>query len=162
MTMDHFRPKSKYKNLIRDPFNLIWSCFTCNQLKGNDWPAFGKTSSIVGKVGYIDPFIENRSSYYDIQVNGRLRPLKDPADYMIQMLALDRPFLRLVRQKRNVIYQSLQEFENYFLGEIFIEETLLKKLDMVDPNKKYLEERLEQLRRMLEIVERLDRIFQLP
>ena len=88
--------------------------------------------------------------------------MKDPADYMIQMLALDRPFLRLVRQKRNVIYQSLQEFENYFLGEIFIEETLLKKLDMVDPNKKYLEERLEQLRRMLEIVERLDRIFQLP
>jgi hypothetical protein len=73
-----------------------------------DWPALGTAGTVHRGCGYIDPFQEDRNDYFEVLPNGELKGLKPPADYMIRMLALNRPAPRLVRQKRELAYQSLQ------------------------------------------------------
>jgi signal transduction histidine kinase len=44
----------------------------------------------------------NRSDYFFVARNGALKPLKHPAAYMATLLALDRPFLRRLRELRQL------------------------------------------------------------
>ena len=118
LTLDHFRPKCEFKKLEHDPRNLVLACSPCNHLKGNDWPARGFQGTVNGRVGYVDPFEVDRKEYFEVQQDGSLNPLKDPAKYMISSLELNRPFLRFVRQKRDTVYQILLKLENYFDTEI--------------------------------------------
>lgn len=120
MTLDHFRPKSypEYRNLENDPHNLLYACAPCNNLKGNDWPAYGSVGTIKGRSGYIDPFSVNRLDFFEIEKDGSLTPKKDPAEYMIKYLELNRPFLKFVRSKRETIYKALFRLEEFFSTEI--------------------------------------------
>ena len=43
--VDHFRPKSRFPELVYDWSNWIFACHDCNQAKGNKWPVDG----------YVDP-----------------------------------------------------------------------------------------------------------
>jgi hypothetical protein len=128
MTLDHFRPKSlpEYRHLENDPRNLLYACAPCNNLKGNDWPAYGSDDTISGRSGYIDPFSVNRLDYFTIEKDGSLVPKQDPAAYMIKYLELNRSFLKYVRSKREAIYKSLLQFEEYFNSEIETYKLLLE------------------------------------
>lgn len=114
MVIDHFRPQSKYDTLKHNPGNLVWSCGKCNQYKGNDWPAHGLADdvTILGKEGYVDPFLVDRKEYFDVSDDGSFKPRQPPAEYMIRKLKLNRPYVRRARGSRGVIYQTLLTFRS--------------------------------------------------
>ena len=127
MSLDHFRPKSKYPSLLRDPHNLMWSCRGCNQLKDNDWPAHGLPGNptVNGAEGYIDPFAEDRRDYFDVTDDGEFKPRKSPAAYMIQFLELNRPGVREIRRMRHLAYEMTVALQEQFSSDIDTFETLL-------------------------------------
>jgi hypothetical protein len=102
MELDHFRPKGlkQFECLTNDPRNLIYSCGCCNGLKSDWWPAAGTNETFVGAEGFIDPFDLDRREFYLIAKNGAIQGKRHPATYVIGLLALDRPFLRRLRESR--------------------------------------------------------------
>ena len=49
--IDHFRPKSIFKNLENDICNLFYSCPICNRFKSDDWP----NEPNLDTISYPDP-----------------------------------------------------------------------------------------------------------
>ena len=96
------------------------ACPVCNNKKADDWPAYGKThgGSIDGKAGYVDPFADNRSDYFEVFPDGSLYPLKPPAGYMIRVLLLNRPAMKRLRYRRIQLHELLSTLETYFNAEI--------------------------------------------
>ena len=48
--VDHFRPKSRYPELVYSWSNWLFACHDCNHSKGSEWP-FG---------GYVDPCADSK------------------------------------------------------------------------------------------------------
>ncbi|MCW1925809.1 HNH endonuclease [Luteolibacter arcticus] len=103
MELDHFRPKSEryFPELEDDPANLLLACRSCNGKKRDDWPMdkLGGLTHFEG-VGYIDPFESERTLYFHVENCGSFSAKEDPAAYMIEQLALNRPFAVAVRARR--------------------------------------------------------------
>lgn len=100
--LDHFRPYSftEYADLENDPRNLVWSCHKCNNLKLEKWPARGTAFSHAGGKGFIDRFgDDDAADYFSVQDDGKIVPLKEPAQWIITELKLDR--YGLVKQRRS-------------------------------------------------------------
>jgi len=111
MTIDHFRPKSRFSRLKHDPHNLVWACSICNGYKEDDWPAFGTPHTCVNSKGFIDPFVEKLCEYFDVLPDGSLQAIKDPALYLIDKLKLNRTGSKKIRENRNKRYERKQEAE---------------------------------------------------
>ena len=60
--VDHFRPKSRFPELVYDWSNWLFACHDCNQAKGGKWPV----------EGYVDPCAHSESAhpeqYFDFDV----------------------------------------------------------------------------------------------
>ncbi len=111
MQIDHFRPYTRkgLEKLENDPKNFHHACGRCNLLKSDKWPSTHASEPHDGLVGFVDPFTDDRSRYFGVENSGELKPLRAPAKYLIRVLALNRPHLKLLRQKR--IYQmELRDF----------------------------------------------------
>jgi uncharacterized protein (TIGR02646 family) len=147
MELDHFRPKSLFRHLEVVPENLVLSCPVCNRKKDDDWPAYGKPNDpcIDGKSGYIDPFAEDRSEYFDILNDGSLKPIKHPAEYMIRTLFLNRPNAKSIRRKRRLIYQYMYEIYAFFDREITRLEFELSDPNLTQENRNDKKSRLAHL-----------------
>ena len=50
---DHFRPKSRFPELVYEWSNWILACHDCNHAKGNKWPAGG----------YVNPCAKSKSAH---------------------------------------------------------------------------------------------------
>ena len=111
MQIDHFRPYTRigFEKLENDPNNFHHACGRCNLLKSDKWPSTHATEPHDGIVGFVDPFADDRGRYFGVEISGELKPLRGPAKYLIRVLALNRPHLKLLRQKRS--YEAeLREF----------------------------------------------------
>lgn len=161
MTLDHFRPKKLYPALEDLPTNLVWACIACNQLKGDDWPAHGTSDTVKGNDGYLDPFAVNRSDYFEIRDDGSLVPLHHPAPYMIGVLELNRSFLKLIRRKRIYFYKVMSELIKDYDLQIATVEGLLSTPTITDTYARELIQERDRLKKMLELIESLNQIFQL-
>lgn len=162
MTLDHFRPKRCYPQLENDPNNLLLSCRTCNELKGHDWPAYGKKGTIDGEAGYIDPFELDRNDYFYVEVDGNLSPKKHPATYIIYTLDLNRRFLRRIRVLRATLSKSLPKFDEQLTSEISIIDKLLSKKEITDLEKTILLEEKIKKKELLLDVRKLDDFYSMP
>ncbi len=102
MVLDHFRPEKHFPKLRNDPNNLILSCPKCNRSKWHHWPCSKEDNmpSHLDKVGFIDPFTEDRKNYFSITIDGQLESTKPPAQYMLDMLNLNRKSRVQVRRRR--------------------------------------------------------------
>ena len=102
MHLDHFRPQKHFDELIDEPTNLVLACPKCNRFKSFHWPASkGKDAcSHEGKTGFVDPFEESRRDYFDVDTDGCLIPLQDPAKYVIKLMRLNRTARIQVRRNR--------------------------------------------------------------
>jgi len=102
MELDHFRPwsRAEFKHLKDDPTNFHHACGRCNRLKGAKWPSTHKTDPHDGKVGFVDPFTDDRRRYFGVNADGSLVCQQHPAIYMVKLLQLDRPLLKLLRIRR--------------------------------------------------------------
>jgi hypothetical protein len=110
MQIDHFRPYTRqgFEGLENDPHNFNHACGRCNLLKSDKWPSTHPTDPHDGVVGFIDPFADDRRLYFSVESDGELTPLRPPAKYLIRVLALNRPHLKLLRTRR--IYQLKLRF----------------------------------------------------
>jgi len=110
MHLDHFRPQSLFNELTNDPCNLVLSCPKCNLLKTNHWPCQRVTidsPSHDNNIGFIDPFSEKLRDYLVVDKDGVIRSAKKPADYIIELLKLNRPSRILLRKRRLQISTAL-------------------------------------------------------
>lgn len=103
MHLDHFRPQNYFSQLTNDPKNLVIACPKCNALKTNHWP--GDKTNVNGpchdnNIGFIDPFSEKMLDYFRVESDGSLSALKKPADYIIELLKLNRSTRVLLRKRR--------------------------------------------------------------
>jgi hypothetical protein len=116
MQIDHFRPYTRkgFEELKDDPNNFHHACGRCNLLKSDKWPSSHATDPHDGVVGFIDPFNEDRKLYFSVAIDGELMPLRAPAQYLIRVLALNRPHLKLLRTRR--IFQT--QLRNYIAKNI--------------------------------------------
>jgi len=57
--VDHFRPKSKFPELVYAWSNLVFACHDCNMLKRNKWPGRG----------YVDPCAKTQPARPEIFFN---------------------------------------------------------------------------------------------
>ena len=69
--VDHFRPKSRFPEVVYDWSNWIFACHDCNQAKGDKWPV----------VGYVDPCTvtgsDSPETYFTFDTeSGEIVPLK--------------------------------------------------------------------------------------
>ena len=70
--VDHFRPKSKFPEVVYSWPNLIFACHDCNHAKAGKWPLGG----------YIDPCARSRGArperYFDFDtLTGEIVPIRD-------------------------------------------------------------------------------------
>ncbi len=102
MQLDHFRPEIRFPRLQNDPNNLVLACPKCNRLKWHNWPCEidENKPSYSGDVGFIDPFGEDRWSFFSVDEDGKLVPIQHPATYIMNLLNLNRKARVQVRRKR--------------------------------------------------------------
>nr|WP_294839891.1 hypothetical protein [uncultured Methylotenera sp.] len=79
----------------------IHSCSKCNRWKSSHWP-INKSLGIShnGKIGFVDPFIESRLNYFNVDLKGELESINGPSEYLIELLHLNRPSRVLIRRNR--------------------------------------------------------------
>jgi hypothetical protein len=118
MELDHFRPwsRAEFKHLKDNPANFHHACGRCNRLKGAKWPSTHKTEPHDGKVGFIDPFVDDRRRYFRVNADGSLTCQQHPATYLVKLLQLDRPLLKLLRVRR-ILRQEVAAYIEKVLPE---------------------------------------------
>lgn len=119
MELDHLRPwsRAEFAHLKNDPENFLHACPRCNRLKGPNWPSTKAGSTHDGTVGFLDPFADDRRSFFDVNPDGSLMCVKDPATYIANLLQLDRPLLRLLRLRR-LLRRQVADYIARMLPEI--------------------------------------------
>ncbi len=132
MQLDHFRPESfpEFLDRVNDPLNLHYACARCNLWKSNNWPARGTAMTHNGAEGWVDPFTEDRLTYFSIKPDGQIEPLRHPANYIIGLLHLRREFLRKLREKR-LLMAAWQERRAQLKAEL---QTAIDSGQQADPN----------------------------
>lgn len=118
MQIDHLRPHShpKFEHLKNVPTNFLHSCGRCNNWKRAKWPSGDADATHNGRAGFIDPFDDDRRLYYEVLPDGELRALHPVGAYLITLLALNRPFLRLLRLRR-ILRAQLKDFADSRMAE---------------------------------------------
>lgn len=116
--IDHFRPHSlpEFEHLKDVPTNFHHSCARCNNWKRAKWPSKNPDAPHDGRVGFIDPFNDDRRHYFEVQSDGELRAIHPVGDYLIKLFALNRPFLRLQRLRR-ILRAQIKDLANSRLPE---------------------------------------------
>jgi 5-methylcytosine-specific restriction endonuclease McrA len=146
MQLDHFRPYSRkgFESLEDDPENLHHSCGRCNLLKSDKWPSTHPTEPHDGVAGFIDPFADDRRKYFSIENDGELTPVQAPAMYLVRVLALNRPHLKLLRQRR--IYRK--QLNDFIAKNVFAWEKLAVSSDVLTEREKELLKSLREIKRL--------------
>jgi hypothetical protein len=119
MELDHFRPWSRkaFAHLRNDPTNFHHACGRCNRLKAAKWPSTIQAETHDGRVGFIDPFNDDRRRYFGVNSDGSLICHQPPAGYLVRVLALDRPLLKLLRVRR-ILRLELNAYIEMMLPEV--------------------------------------------
>ncbi len=92
--LDHFKPKSQFRDLIHVYENIYYSCHPCNNIKHDVWP----TDELLAR-GYrfVDPCHDAFSTHFT-EVDGRWEPLTPAGEYSRERLRLNRSHLVRIRQ----------------------------------------------------------------
>lgn len=115
--VEHFKPKSRFPELITQYENLLYACDVCNAFKGYDWPVANPDGN-----GYLDPCEYDYDEYFRISpVDWHIEGLTRPASYMVERLHLNRKHLvklRQIRTRENEIHQRFDQLSNSVIERI--------------------------------------------
>ncbi len=90
--IDHFVPKASLRTIREtDYFNLVYSCFYCNNSKLDDWPSQDERIHNDGRIGYVDPCDTNYCLHFKRNKSGQIEYTTELGKYMYEKLNL---FLR--------------------------------------------------------------------
>ena len=109
--IDHFRPYAHFVELKSNPNNLVLACSKCNIWKSKNWPTgmyFHVHASHDGAIGFIDPFLEPLSNYFRVDQSGKLLTTGAVAEYMLELLHLNRESRIQLRRKRATLHKAMQ------------------------------------------------------
>lgn len=86
--IDHFAPKSLFRELENDYSNLVYSCPICNIAKSNHWVGNAPTENIVGNKGFYDPcdIRYDNAFYRDYRGKIKYREEYSAAEYMYKKM----------------------------------------------------------------------------
>ncbi len=100
-TVDHFRPKSLYPQLIRTYRNLYYACACCNSFKG---PVDGP---------FLDPCLEQYPHHFMVIADtGQAEPRTARGSYFIEHLNLNRAYLAEWRMGKAEMRRQLLELDS--------------------------------------------------
>ena len=86
---EHFKPKSKmeFRHLKNTYENLLYSCQTCNRLKGKTWPSI---LMITNGFFFLNPCdVDFENYFYLDKTNFQLIPKSDAAKYTMEKIHLN-------------------------------------------------------------------------
>ena len=111
--VDHFRPKSRFRELERSYANLYYACQLCNRQgrKGHAWPTPDEESR--GE-RFVDPCAEHWEDHVEFIEDGSVRPLTPAGEYSTRTIELDRIQLRLHRRKLPHEYSDRSRLHQVF------------------------------------------------
>lgn len=119
--LDHFRPQEKFPDLKNVPDNLVISCAKCNRSKSSHWPiSIDLAEAHNDVVGFVDPFLDDRLSFFSVSGTGEFIALRGPSEYIIKLLSLNRPSRVSIRRNRmlNLRIDDLLSLAEKILVEI--------------------------------------------
>ena len=96
--IDHYRPVDKFRHLVRVFENLYWACSVCNgfKSKSNHWPS---DALLAQGICFVDLCKDNFEDHYEIEADGKLKPLTKSAEYTIDAIDLNSDHLIEYRAK---------------------------------------------------------------
>jgi hypothetical protein len=95
--IEHYKPKSIFKQLENDIKNLFYSCPVCNTFKGDAWPDDPKDDH--SNSSFPDPSKVDYNELFEVDFSsGLLKGKFSASTYMIESLNLNRPQLILERK----------------------------------------------------------------
>lgn len=104
--VDHFRPRSRFPELVNEYSNLYYSCSRCNRHKGNTWPSEHLAGS---GFRFSDPCAEDMYSIHAIEGDGgRLKAITQCGEYTVRHIMLNRPVLVNWREARRIRRRDLE------------------------------------------------------
>lgn len=103
--IEHYRPKSKRKDLENEFSNLFYACSICNSFKSDDWPA--EPNSDMSNIAYPNPSKINYNDILDVDTSCLVNGKNVSAKYIVERLYLNRPQLILER-KQNLIFSTIK------------------------------------------------------
>lgn len=104
--VEHYRPKSRFKDLEHTYTNLFYACGICNTFKGNDWPD-EPTKGGFDYVHYPDPSRTNYLSLFTVNIaTAHLEGNNVAAKYIVEKLNLNRAQI-LRNRKMLLLSESL-------------------------------------------------------
>lgn len=87
--IDHFAPKSKFKDLENEYSNLVLACPNCNRLKSNKWIGEDSTVSNDGKKGFVDPATDEYNKHLARDDQGNIIWKTEVGKYMYMVFKFD-------------------------------------------------------------------------
>jgi hypothetical protein len=93
--IDHFRPKSLFKNLENDICNLFYSCPICNRFKSDDWP----NGPNLDTLSYADPSNIDYSDLFELNDDFQIFGKYTASRYLEVRLYLNRAQLIFERRE---------------------------------------------------------------
>lgn len=147
--IDHFRPKSKFQDLINDIFNLFYACPICNRFKSSDWPC----EPDLTLSSYPNPSDIDYATLFEIDEKYNLVGLYISSKYIINRLFLNRA--QLIYERREIILRKklsaiiaetkllIDQVEQIDLGQAY---ESLRNMDTIKNNLLGLEEHRKKIR----------------
>jgi HNH endonuclease. len=86
--VDHFAPKSKFKELEFVYENLMYSCPYCNTAKKDKWVGYDSKISVINDEGFINPCSIEYDRHFFRDDRGNIKPLTNLGSYMYRELKL--------------------------------------------------------------------------
>lgn len=93
--LDHFRPRSLFKELVNDFYNIYYSCHPCNHQKRDAWPV----PELEAKgVSIVDLCTDEFRTHFLVNADGTWEGKTETGAYTIKVLRLNRKHLITIRQ----------------------------------------------------------------
>jgi hypothetical protein len=89
MTIDHFRPRSRFPHLSKDYSNLYYCCGECNTYKSDTWPSQAELGANLRFVDVCTDDPVHHFRYGDCEIIA----MTPAAEFTVASLRLDRPAL---------------------------------------------------------------------
>ena len=99
--IDHFIPKAYLKKVFlslkeyeleeQRYSNLVYSCQSCNNAKGENWPSNSMVNSYINNIGFIDPCNPEYDNQFSRNENGEIIPQTKLGKWIHDTLNLEKP-----------------------------------------------------------------------
>jgi hypothetical protein len=147
MTVEHYRPKSRFRALTNEYSNLLYACGVCNGYKADDWPS---NSPAEDGVGYLDPCEHDFDAHIGPAPVDDVVGLTSVGRYMVARLHLNRPMLRTIRRLRREEGETHAQFVELFERNLALLREALGVAEIEPRRREALERDLARLSRQYE------------